>query len=137
MPISLIGGADSSTATPLQSTALGQEDFLKVLLTQLTFQDPLKPLDNQQFIAQMAQFSTLEVTNQLNDRLDQLLTVQGSTQSLGLLGKTVEITTSSGATQVGEVTTITFNQGQPLLTVRTATGAFLANVDVSQVSLVR
>ena len=41
---------------------LGLQDFLQVLLTQLSWQDPLKPMDNQTFMAQMAQFTALEQT---------------------------------------------------------------------------
>ena len=47
-------------------------------------------MDNQEFIAQLAQFSNLEQTRQFNDKLDSLLTVQASEQSIGLIGKTVE-----------------------------------------------
>ena len=54
----------------LKPTAyVGTPDFLKILLTQLRFQDPLKPVDNEQFVAQLAQFSSLEQLTQINQRL--------------------------------------------------------------------
>lgn len=137
MAVDFIGGASSAMQTgSLQSAALGQEQFLKILLTQLRFQDPLKPLDNQEFLAQMAQFSSLAQTLQMNDRIDTLLSIQSSTQSIGLLGKTVEVS-ASGASQAGQVTSLVFLDGIPTLTVMTPDGAFLTGVRLSQISLVR
>lgn len=135
MAITSVGGV-STEATTNAANSLGQEDFLKILLTQLTYQDPLKPLDNQEFIAQLAQFTSLEQTRQLNTRIDTLLTIQSTNQAVSLLNKTVEVSASTGTT-VGEVTTLTFKDGQPLLTVRTSDGAFVTDVALSQVSIVR
>ena len=129
-------GSTSSASTTVSANGIGQEDFLKILLTQLSYQDPLKPMDNQEFIAQMAQFTTLEQTKQLNDRIDSLLSIESSNQSIGLIGKTVEINTSSGAS-VGTVTTITFSEGKPELTVKLANNAFLTGISPSQVTVVR
>lgn len=135
MAIDSVGSTPSATAVN-QSAGIGQDDFLKILLTQLNYQDPLKPMDNQQFIAQMAQFTALEQTRQMNERLDGLLTVQSASQSIGLIGRTVEVLSSSGSS-LGEVTALTFVSGQPQLTVKTSSGAFLAGVSLSQVSTVR
>lgn len=134
MAVESIGA--TSSATPSQAT-LGQEDFLKILTTQLSYQDPLKPLDNQQFMAQMAQFTTLEQTRALNDNIESLLTIQAATQSIGLLGRTVETATTDGASAVGQVTSLRFLNGQPLLTVKTSAGQFLSDLSLSAVSIVR
>ncbi len=137
MAVESIGTVTGNPTQSLQQPAtIGQEDFLKIMLTQLQFQDPLKPLDNQAFIAQMAQFTTLEQTKELNDRLDSLLTIQSAGQSVGLIGKTVEVHTTSGST-VGEVTTVNFPSGSPVLTVKTDSGEFLTDVTLSQITLVR
>ncbi len=138
MAIESIGGLTASTTPSAQVNSLGLDDFLKVLLTQLTYQDPLKPLDNQEFIAQLAQFTSLEQNRQVNDRLQQLLTIQSATQSVGLLGRTVEVQAANGGPNtIGEVTTLRFRQGEPLITVKASNGSFLTDMPLSQVVLVR
>lgn len=136
MAVSIIGDgtAAQNQSSNVQASGISQEDFLKILLTQLNYQDPLKPLDNQEFLAQMAQFSSLEQTRQLNDRIDTLLSIQSSTQSIGLLGKTVDITTEAGAV-TGEVTALTFKGGQPMMTVKVG-DQFLTDVSLAQISLI-
>ena len=109
---------------------------MKILLTQLQFQDPLKPMDNQEFIAQMAQFTTLEVSRQQSDNTETLLAIQSASQALSLIGKEVEVQTD-GAAQVGVVTTVAFQGGVPVMTVKQTNGAFLTGVRLSQMSLVR
>ncbi|MGJ7502501.1 flagellar hook capping FlgD N-terminal domain-containing protein [Variovorax sp. ZT5P49] len=133
MAIDAIG---SSGTTNLQANSLGMEDFLKILLTQLTYQDPLKPMDNQQFMAQMAQFTSLEQTQQLNNKIATLITNQAALQSVGLIGKTVDITTSSGNV-TGTVSALSLSGDSPLLTVRTAAGATLSDISLSQLVSVR
>jgi flagellar basal-body rod modification protein FlgD len=136
MAIASIGTAPVNSATPANAS-LGQSDFLKILMTQLQFQDPMKPMDNQAFMAQMAQFSTLELTQQQNTKTDTLLTLQAATQAIGLIGKQVEVTTSSGQ-QIGSVTAISFqNDGTPMLSVQTSNGGALTGVSLSQIALVR
>ena len=53
--------------------SLGKDDFLNLLITQLTHQDPLDPIDDTEFIAQMAQFSTLEQITNVASSMDNLL----------------------------------------------------------------
>ena len=63
----------SSTSTPRESK-LGQDAFLKLLTTQLANQDPLKPQDNGEFIAQLAQFSSLEKLTSIETSIKELAT---------------------------------------------------------------
>jgi len=133
MAIDAISG---SSATNLQASSLGMEDFLKILLTQLTYQDPLKPMDNQEFMAQMAQFTSLEQTQQLNNKIETLITNQAALQSVGLIGKTVDVNTPTGAV-TGTVSALSLSGDAPLLTVRTAAGAVLENISLSQLAAVR
>lgn len=131
-------GAVGTTASSnqLQASGISQQDFFRILVTQLSFQDPLKPIDNQAFIAQIAQFTSLEQSRQTNDSIASLLTVQSATQAIGLIGRTVEVSTSGGSV-VGTVTTLSFVQGRPLLTVRAADGTVLTGIGLDQVSVVR
>ena len=133
MAIDALGAAAS---TNLQSSSLGMEDFLKILLTQLTYQDPLKPMDNQEFMAQMAQFTSLEQTQQLNTKIDTLITNQAALQSVGLIGKTVDVTTTSGSV-TGTVSALSLSGSAPSLTVLTTSGTLLDSVSLSQLVAVR
>jgi flagellar basal-body rod modification protein FlgD len=138
MAVSGIGGSVSAASgAATQNLGVSQLDFLKILATQLSFQDPMKPIDNQEFIAQLAQFTTLEQTRQLGDSLQALLGVQASTQSLGLLGKTVDVSAADGSSATGTVTTVRFNAGQPLLTLQLADGSFVTDINPASVTLVR
>jgi flagellar basal-body rod modification protein FlgD len=137
MAVDLIGGVSASQSTNLQVAAVSQQDFLRILVTQLSFQDPLKPIDNQAFIAQIAQFTALEQTRQMNDGINTLLTIQSTTQSIDLIGKTVEVTTQDGTKAVGAVSTLTFVQGQPRLVVTLGNGNVLTDITLDQVSVIR
>jgi len=136
MNVESIGSVIENQNLATGRAGLAQEDFLQVLLTQLTFQDPLEPLDNSEFMAQFAQLTNLAQTQQQSERLDALLTFQASTQAVGLLGRTVEVTTDSG-TSVGDVTTVGFGNNVPLLTIQEAAGNFINNVTLGQISIVR
>lgn len=78
------------------SQVLGKDDFLKILITQLTNQDPTKPLEDKEFIAQMAQFSSLEQMNNMARNLEKLSGVLNASQAIGLLGRQVEIALPEG-----------------------------------------
>jgi flagellar basal-body rod modification protein FlgD len=136
MAVDSIGAPQSISSTNLTSAGLTQDDFLKVLLTQLQFQDPLKPMDNEQFMAQMAQFTALEQSSQTNNKMDNLLSISSADQSLLLLNKTVQVELSNGS-QVGQVTTVQFQQGVPVFTIQTSDGQSLNGISLSQISLVR
>jgi flagellar basal-body rod modification protein FlgD len=118
------------------ANSLGLQDFMKVLLTQLTFQDPLKPMDNQAFMAQMAQFSALEQSQQLNDRMQILVQNQAALQSVGLLGRTVDVV-SEGTRTTGTVTAMSLQGDAPVLSLTLPGGAVLNDVPLSQLVSIR
>jgi flagellar basal-body rod modification protein FlgD len=128
-----IGAVSSGTGVDLNANGIGLQDFLKILLTQLTYQDPLKPMDNQQFMAQIAQFTTLEQTQQLNSKIDALLSTQASLQSVGLIGRTVDITTSGGASATGSVLSLSLSGDTPLISVQTTQGTVLTGISLGQI----
>ncbi len=130
-------GSVTSAASATQAKPMGMEDFLKILLTQLTYQDPLKPMDNQEFMAQMAQFTSLEQTQQLNEKMTTLIANQAALQSVGLLGRTVDVGTSGGIALTGTVTSLSLTGESPSLTVKTAAGVEIPNISLSQVVAVR
>ena len=136
MEIESIGSVINNPSSDLGRVGIQQEDFLEVLLAQLSFQDPLEPMDNQEFIAQLAQFSAIEQTRQGNEDIEAMLTLQVADQAVSLLGHTVEVRAETG-TQVGNVTTVGFQQGLPVLTVQTDGGDFLTDVSLSQIAIVR
>ena len=77
------------TRQPQQN--LGRDDFLKILITQLSFQDPTAPMEDKQFIAQMAQFSTLEQMTGMAKDFSRLTSMLMGNEASGALGKNVEI----------------------------------------------
>jgi flagellar basal-body rod modification protein FlgD len=82
----------STAASSSASNGLGKDDFLKLLVTQLSNQDPLSPMQNEEFVAQLAQFSGLEQLVGVNQRLDGLTTgqsAQNSSTAVNFIGKNV------------------------------------------------
>jgi flagellar basal-body rod modification protein FlgD len=117
------------------SNSVFLEDFLRLLLTQLTHQDPLKPMDNEAFLAQMAQFTTLQQTQLLNQQVGQVLVTDMANQALSLIGKTVSFD-SNGSVSSGTVSSISFKEGQPLLQLSVG-GQPINDVPLSSVVSVR
>ncbi len=70
---------------------LDKDDFMKILITQLTHQDPTEPMKDKEFIAQMAQFSTLEQMTNMATSFGQLSGVMASAKAMNTLGREVEI----------------------------------------------
>ena len=76
--------------------SLGKDDFLRILVTQLTHQDPTNPMEDRDFIAQMAQFSSLEQMQNLNKEFSRVAELIALSQATALIGKTVDVAVSEG-----------------------------------------
>ena len=81
------------------SHELGKDDFLKLLITQLSNQDPTNPMEDTQFIAQMAQFSSLEQMTNMNESFTRMANMINSSQASATLGRNVEISLGDTTTQ--------------------------------------
>lgn len=121
-----VGAIGSGTGTtPAQKTLtgtknrdLGKMDFLKLLVAQLQHQDPLKPLEDKEFIAQLAQFNSLEQMINLNQNFANAQKFQMLTQASALIGKSVAaISTTDGSQIQGKVLKVDVTDGQPSLDV--------------------
>lgn len=99
----------SAGVDQFKDSSLGKDAFFDLLITQLRNQDPLKPMEDKEFIAQMAQFSSLEQMQNMNENMEQFLQMQTLTRGAALIGKQVEVVEDQGEGQniiSGEVTRI-------------------------------
>ncbi len=98
--------------TAAAKNVMGKDEFLKILVTQLSHQDPTAPMEDKEFIAQMAQFSSLEQITNMNEGLSKVADILARSQAVSLLGRVVDIAegTDSVSGLVEEVTGGTFPQ---------------------------
>lgn len=118
---------------------IGRQQFLNLFVTQLQYQDPMEPVGQQEFLQQLAQFSTVEGLENLNAKFDELIELQKNTDDLStlqalnsgasLLGKTVRHGTDANDT--GVVSEVRQNEGQILILVG---GQLIPISDVQSVS---
>jgi|AntRauTorcE11897_2_1112592.scaffolds.fasta_scaffold01668_11 flagellar basal-body rod modification protein FlgD len=96
---------DAETNKAKGSNELGKDEFMKLLITQMENQDPLKPTDNTEYIAQLAQFSSLEGISNMSSSLEQFGTQLQSTQALQastLVGRSVQVLANSTELEEGK-----------------------------------
>ena len=113
-------GSTSSGSSVYETTQkeLGQETFLRLLVTELKSQDPLNPMDDKDFIAQLAQFSSLEQLQSIDGSMERLAQTQSVLQATGLIGHAVEaVDPESGELVKGSVESVTVDSGAIYLRV--------------------
>ncbi len=108
---------DSDTASRIPVKSLGQDDFLKLLVAQLTTQDPMAPKTDGDFIAQMATFSSLEQAKATQTEISQLRADQQIVQAQSLLGRTVTLQADEDSSITGLVSAVQIEAGTPKLVV--------------------
>ncbi|PYG89824.1 flagellar basal-body rod modification protein FlgD [Ruminiclostridium sufflavum DSM 19573] len=111
----IIAKTESSANSRKTGSSLGKDDFLNLLVTQLRYQDPLEPTDDKEFIAQMAQFSSLEQMQNMNGVLT-------NSQAFSLIGKYITANTTDEdtlevKTVQGQVSTVKMSNGKVYLVV--------------------
>lgn len=104
------------------STNLGEETFLKLLVTQLKDQNPLQPTDNSQYVAQLAQFSQLEQETQISKSTSKQATDQQVAQAVALIGHAVSYASAGGDIANGTVTAVDVSDKGATLTIGSKTG---------------
>jgi flagellar basal-body rod modification protein FlgD len=95
-----------AAATRAHKTSLGVDDFLKLLTVQLQHQDPMKPMEDAEFMGQMAQFAALEQTKELATSFSEFTKLQNLNSVQQFLGKTVTVDKGDGSTDQGTVSEV-------------------------------
>jgi flagellar basal-body rod modification protein FlgD len=133
-----VSGVNATTGGGPASPAprgVGKEDFLRLLVTQLSNQNPLEPMDGTGFVTQLAQFSSLEQLAGVNERLESLSAAQLgmiSGQAVDLVGRTVSFRGNQVGLEEGGRATLAFDLGGPAratITVRDAAGRVVRTIE--------
>jgi flagellar basal-body rod modification protein FlgD len=107
----------TDTTSRVPQKTLGQGDFLKLLAKQFQTQDPMKPMEDTAFIAQMAQFSSLEQSKTMATDMAAIRSDQQRTAANSYLGHRVTVDAGKGATDSGDVTAIDNSGTEPQLVI--------------------
>ena len=109
------GSPASSTSATSSTDEMNKDMFLKLMVTQLKNQDPMNPTDSSQFLAQTAQFTSLEKLDAVAQQTAQALTAQMAFGASGLVGRSVTYTGSEGTEKTGVVDSVRFTPTGPVL----------------------
>lgn len=117
-------------ATKRNTGALGQDDFLKLLVAKMSAQDPMNPQGDTEFIAQMAQFSALEQSKSMSADIVTLRDQQEMLTANGLIGRTVGLINADESLSEGMVTSVAMKGGSPFVVVEGK------NFDLDQIAFI-
>lgn len=107
----------TTPATIAKKSMLGQDDFLKLLAVQFQQQDPMKPMEDTAFIAQMAQFTALDQSSSMLTQIKSQTSMQEAATANSYLGKHVTVDDGNGGTISGDVSGVENASGTPRLVV--------------------
>lgn len=135
----------NSQKQPVRNDELGKDAFLKLLTTQMQYQDPLEPQDNSEYIAQLAQFSSLEQMTNMNATMDDLKILLSNMDTTSLvesinsfLGKDVRWTTTDKdgvkTIHTGVVTAIKIVDGNPTAVVKDKSDGKVSDIKISDIN---
>ena len=130
MQVNPMAGGASNAAAPQNSSSAASaasvdyNAFLRLLIAQMKNQDPTNPTDPTQYMAQLASFSNVEQTMQINTKLQALLSSSALSQADGLIGRTVS--TADGSI-TGKVTGFTTAQGKPIAILEDGTRLLISD----------
>ena len=102
--------------------SMGKDQFLKLFVAQLQHQDPMNPMNDSEFMGQMASFSTLEQVTNLAAANERVAAGITSSNAIGLIGRTVSYVDANDEIQTGTVEKVTTAGGVPSLTVSGTAG---------------
>lgn len=137
MSVQAIGSTLSTTdPSTLPNAGINEQDFIQLFVSELQFQDPMQPLDNSQFLTQLAQFVGIEQQSEEVTGINNLATLDSSDQTVALLSHTVQVSNADGSSSTGKVTGIQYSSNGIQLTVTPSSGSVMTNVNLSQITLV-
>jgi flagellar basal-body rod modification protein FlgD len=99
------------------AAGMGKDDFMQLLIAQLQNQDPMKPMDDKEFITQLAQFSSLEAMDKMTAQMEELTGSQMLVQAATLIGKNVSAKLVSGEVVTGPISQVKMQDGKPVAVV--------------------
>lgn len=121
-PISASGATVAPTASlnSTDNTQLSSKAFLQLLVAQLQYQDPSKPVDTSSFMNETATLTQVQTMEQNAQVSTEMLAAQKAQTASGLVGHTVSYLSASGSTATGVVTAATISASDPILKIGTA-----------------
>ena len=110
-----VSGATDGATSQTSPQVAGKDMFLKLLVAQLKYQNPMEPVDSSQFMAQTAQFTMVEKLEAMAAQTDALVAGEQAQRAAGLLGRQITYADAQGAPQTGVVTGTRLGSDGPVL----------------------
>jgi flagellar basal-body rod modification protein FlgD len=111
------GTGSSSTSQIGNAAGMGKDDFMQLLVAQLKNQDPMKPMDDKEFVTQLAQFSALEASQKMTETIEALSASEMIVQAATLIGKQATAKLPTGETVTGVISQVKIQDGKPIAVI--------------------